>query len=359
MAGTYPVFIREVKRETSEAVTLVLEIPIHLNQEFDYEPGQYLTLELQIEGKKHRRPYSLSSSPLTDAYPAVTIKKVPGGLISTHILDQLKQGDFVHLLPPDGKFIPELNENNFKQYVLIGAGSGITPLMSIAKSVLKIEPFSQVFIWYGNRKEENIIFYTALESMISQYGGRLKVTHTLTQPTPEWKGETGRIAAYKCEQMFAEQMGAEWKNADYFLCGPGDMIRDIETWLTEKGVDKGKIKKEFFTLPTTDGQDHSAVVGSGEIKEGAKKVKIIFENQEYDLVIDDNTTLLDACIDADIDAPYACKMAACSTCRAKLLSGEVKMDDREILTDEEIRRGYILTCQSHPLNDVVVSYDAG
>lgn len=359
MAGTYPIYVKEIIRETADAVTIVFDIPVHLNQEFDYEPGQYLTLECIIDGKKYRRPYSLSSSPLTDSQPAVTVKKVEGGLVSSYLNDQIKTGDFIHVLPPDGHFTPQLDPNHFKQYVLIGAGSGITPLFSIAKSILKFEPYSNILLLLGNRTESSIIFYKSLLEMEKNYNGRFNTVHFLTRPDDNWKGHSGRINAMNCGELLTQRLGNELTNAEYFLCGPGEMIQSVIELLKTKNVDEGRLHKEYFTIAPKTGAEAATIVGSGEIKAGAKKVTVIFENETHELIIDDNRTILDACIDADIDAPYACKMAACSTCRAKLVSGEVKMDDREILTDSEIKKGYILTCQSHPLNDVVVSYDEG
>jgi len=354
MAQTYLLKVKEVNNNTTDTKTLVFDVPAHLSSVFDYEPGQYLTLEFNIDGKKERRAYSMSSSPLTETAPAVTVKRFPGGLISNHINDNVVAGDEINLLPPYGNFVPQLNESNAKHYVLISAGSGITPIISILKSILSFEKESKVSLLYGNRNEESIIFHQELKQLQEKYADRLNLELTLSQAPESWSGLVGRIDAQKISD-FVFKYANDDSQKEYFICGPSGMIETTEQSLTEMKIDPKFIHKEYFILPKKDPEPE---VTQAIQDAGKQMIKVILDNEEFEVEVSPNETVLDAALEKEIDAPFSCMAAACATCRAKVLSGTVIMDDREMLSDEEIAEGYVLTCQAHPTSaDVVISYD--
>ncbi len=347
MANTHTLTVSKVEKETKDTITIHFDIPAHLRSEFDYEPGQYLTLEAVLNDRKEKRSYSLCSSPLTDLSHAVTVKRLEGGLVSNYLNDNCFEGMVMNVMPPMGVFIPSLNEANEVHYVMIGGGSGITPLMSIIKSVLFLEPKSKVTLLYANRDQESIIFEKELEAMASKEGDRFNLVHCLSQPKAGWEGLSGRLDELALNKLLSKHAGDVMRK-EYFMCGPNGLIDCALETLTKRGVPGEQLHKEYFVIEA-----------KGDV-EGieTRTVKIIYENEEFEVTVDPETVILDAAIDADIDPPYACKAAACSACRAKLVSGKVHMDDREILSDDEIEQGYVLTCQSHPLtDDVVVNYD--
>ncbi len=355
MAGkTFPLTVSEVANNTADTITITFDIPTHLKNEFDYDPGQYLTLEVEINGKKERRAYSMCTSPLTDLQPAVTVKRLPGGLVSNYLNDNIKAGDTIKVLPPYGNFVVNLNESHQKQYIIYGAGSGITPLMSIIKSVLSFEKQSKVALLYGNRNEDSVIFRSELAALQQAHSERFQITHTLSQAQSLWTGETGRIDVEKIKS-FAFKYGDNNLQKEYFICGPTDMIVLAVQTLEEMHIAANNIHKEYFVLPD---KEPDAEIVEAVNESGPQKVKVIHENQEYEIEVSPNESILDAALDNDIDAPFSCMAAACATCRAKVLSGKVVMDDREMLSDEEIEEGYVLTCQAHPVSaDVVLTFD--
>ncbi len=345
----YPLAIKKVVKETADAISISFEIPAHLKSEFDYDPGQYLTLEVMVDDRKERRSYSLCSSPLLDHLHTVTVKRLEGGLVSNYLNDHCFEGMLVNVMPPMGEFIVDLNERQAKHYILIGGGSGITPLMSILKSVLDFETQSKVTLLYANRNVASIIYKNQLDEMEQHHQGRFKIIDVLSQPLDSWSGQRGRLDEEKLGDLLDFFGGGG--DREYFLCGPNGLIDTALATLEKRGVAKEKIHKEYFVIQPKEG----AATGSAS---SDRVVKIKFEGDTYETKVAAGTVILDAAIDADIDPPYACKAAACCACRAKLVSGKVEMDDREILTDEEIAAGYILTCQAHPVtDDVVVDYD--
>lgn len=284
-----------------------------------------------------------------DHFHTVTVKRLEGGLVSNYLNDHCFEGMLVNVLPPMGEFVVDLNEAHQKHYVLIGGGSGITPLMSIMKSVLDFEGGSKLTLIYANRDEASIIYKAQLDEMERVYQGRFKVIDVLSQPSETWAGQRGRLDADKLGDLLDFFGGG--KDREFFLCGPNGLIDMAQATLEKRGIAANNIHKEYFVITPKD----SPVTGEASQE---RLVKVIFEGSTYDLSVPAGTVILDAAIDADLDPPYACKAAACCACRAKLESGKVEMDDREILTDEEIAAGYVLTCQSHPMtDDVVINYD--
>ncbi|RMF01008.1 MAG: ferredoxin--NADP reductase [Bacteroidetes bacterium] len=357
----YPLRVAKVQQETSDTLTVYFEVPADLQETFRYKAGQYLTLRFELNGQEVRRAYSMSSSPLEPAL-AVTVKRVRGGLVSNYIADQLKAGDTVEVMPPQGRFYPELDPAQRKTYYLFGAGSGITPLMSILKTVVEEEPKSMVYLLYGSRNEEQIIFKNQLDELSRRYAGQLVVEHIISQPSREkgswfkkgvirWTGRTGRINALMVDS-FLEQHPPQGSGAEYFICGPGDMIDTVEAALRNRGVEAAHIHTERFV---NAGEAAAQAQASGL---AGARAKIKVRGEHISLSIPENKTILGAMLDAKYDAPYSCLAGACSTCMAKLKSGEVKMDACFALDDDEVAKGYILTCQAHPITpEVEVDFD--
>ncbi|MDQ3072949.1 MAG: ferredoxin--NADP reductase, partial [Bacteroidota bacterium] len=353
----HPLRVEKIVRETGDAITIYFHNPDR--SVYNYIPGQYLTLKVLIDGKPYNRAFSLCSCPVDDDQLAVTVKVTPGGKVSTHLYKNLKEGDTIDVMPPLGNFVAQINPSNRNHYVLIGAGSGITPLMSILRTALAKEPHSKVTLLYGNRSEGTIIFREALTRLRAGNPDRLTVIHTLSQPSEFWEGLKGRIS----DQLVLE-VHETVKNTrlqpEYYVCGPSAMMDTTLRALKDLGLSKEHVHEEHFTAPLTHPMDEgeSVAVSNEEQKIGTYDVKIFLDDQEHTLRVYAGQSVLDAALDADLDPPYACMIGSCCTCKGKLLSGNVTMDDREGLTDSEIRDGYILTCQSHPVTpDVVISYD--
>ncbi len=349
--------VNKVTAETPDSVTLTFEVPTDLSEKFQYTQGQYLTLKFQLNGTELRRSYSMCSSPLEN-HLSVTIKKVQGGKVSTHIHQNIKEGDSIEAMQPEGRFFTQLHEDNKKNYYLVGAGSGITPLMSILKTVLEKEPMSHVFLLYGNRNEDYIIFKDELDKLEKRYAGQLSVEHILSQPNREkksglgglfskgkitWEGKVGRIDGNVMKE-FLKDYAPRHKESEFFLCGPGGMIDSVKAALQTEGFDKNKIHREYFTVeePTSKA---SGVAGA--------KAIITLGGKKHEVVVPSGKQILNVLLDEKIDAPYSCTSGACSTCMAKLTNGTVTMDACYALDDSEVEKGYILTCQAHPTTEVV------
>ena len=358
MARFHTLKVKDIRRETSEAVSVAFEVPAQQQPEYQFKQGQYITLKLTVKGEELRRSYSLCTSPFSEKELRVAIKEVDGGRMSTYINRELKVGDNIEVMTPMGGFHSVLSGGKSKDYVLFAGGSGITPMMSILKSVLYIEKQSTITLIYANKNETSTIFKTEIDSIAST-NTNLKVVYVFDQPeAPISELQTGIITKHKALSLI-ENYGAV--NADeYFICGPGPMMENVKTTLEDLKIAKEKIHIEYFT--TVAEAVAKADTASNQASGGNVNatIKVIQYGIETDFKLETGSiSILEAAIEAGVDAPFSCKGAVCCTCRAKVLEGKVRMDANFALTDAEVAEGFILTCQSHPLTEtVVVDYDA-
>ena len=352
--GVKPTFhstkVLEVRRETADCVSVALEVPN--TETFSFVPGQYLTLRSTINGHEVRRSYSLCSSPLSGEL-RVAIKQVEQGVFSTWANTELKAGDTIETMPPMGNFALEIEPTDEQTYVGFAAGSGITPVLSILKTVLERAPKAKFILFYGNRKTNSIIFKAELEDLKDAYMGRLEVHHVLSREDQGNDLLFGRIDEARAAQ-FAAQIPGVKAAAGHFLCGPEAMIKGVQSALEQAGVASKNIHFELFTSAAPAAEKAPATSTSS----GDAAVTVILDGEETHFTQGPKDFILDAALDAGADVPYACKGAVCCTCRAKVLEGEVEMAMNYSLTDDEVAEGFILTCQSMPRSPkVTVSFD--
>ncbi len=356
MAKFYSLKVNDVRRETADAVSVAFEVPPQLWPEYQYKQGQYLTLKLKINGEEIRRSYSVCTSPFAEKELRIAIKEVKDGKGSTFVNRNLKSGDMVEVMTPMGTFHSVLSGSAKKHYVLFAGGSGITPMMSILKSVLYIEKQSHVTLLYANRDEDATIFKTEIEKLAADNNDKLNVVFVYDAPKgnvadlqkglPTQEKVKALLENYKCT-------GAD----EYFICGPGPMMENVKTVLENLKVAKEKIHIEYFTA-VLEAVAKAEGVSLGKNVKSNITVSLYGIETHFELKTE-GSSILEAAIDAGVDAPFSCKGAVCCTCRAKVLEGKVKMYANFALTDAEVEQGYILTCQSHPLTEkVVIDYDA-
>jgi len=349
----YPIKIATIRRETSDCVSVALDIPDSLRDDFRYIPGQYLTFRVNLNGEEVRRSYSLCSAPAENEW-RIAIKKVDGGLFSTYANDSLKAGDTLETAPPDGRFFPEsVSADMNRDFVFFAAGSGITPVISIIKTVLQKAAESRVTLVYGNRRSSTVIFREEIEGLKNRYLGRFQVIHILSQERVDVPWQSGRITAARLDEMLEvmpDILGAD----QFFVCGPEEMIACVREGLQSRGIPKDHVHFELFGTgqhkqkksqqPVSD-----AVIATAEIR---------LDGVRFDVPVREGQAVLDAALATGADLPFACKGGVCCTCRAKLTEGKVEMEANYALDEEEVEAGFILTCQAHPLTPVIkVDFD--
>jgi ring-1,2-phenylacetyl-CoA epoxidase subunit PaaE len=361
MSHFHSLKVANVNRETADAVSVSFEIPAELQSKFSYLPGQYITIRFHVNGEQINRSYSFCSSPVANELPTIAVKSVEGGRASNYVKSVLKAGDSLEVMEPMGNFHSPISSENSSHYILFGGGSGITPVFSILKSVLLKEPKSNVTLFYGNRDLESIIFKSQLDELQKINTDRLKIVHILDKSQSGWDGYTGFIVEDIALRLLKENTDMNFSNAKFFICGPTPMMKAVENTLNSLSVRKDQVYIEYFTAKS-DEDRVSANVGAAVEDEtpftGKTKVKMIYDGNEVEFEVAESETVLHAALDAGFDPPYSCMVAACCTCRAKLVAGKVEMDDRESLTDAEIAKGYVLTCQAHPKsNGIILNFD--
>ncbi|MEN7550369.1 2Fe-2S iron-sulfur cluster-binding protein [Rapidithrix thailandica] len=347
MTDYYNLKVKSVVRETEDAVTIHFKQPLF--RKVKYKPGQFLTLLVPVNGETLRRSYSMCSAPTLDSTVAVTIKRVEGGKVSNHLNDHAKSGDVIQVMKPMGHFGTEASKNKKRHIVLFGAGSGITPLMSILKSVLFYEPNSTVSLVYGNRNEQSIIFKEKLTEYKEKFGDRFNLVHVLSKPSENWGGYTGRIDETKVVNILNLLPKFSEEDTEYFLCGPHALMDMVETTLKKTKVPEFKIHHESF-VSTKDPKKVAEELKSFK----THKVKILIDGEEHQLTVPPDKSILDVALDEGLDLPFSCQSGLCTACRGLCKEGKVKMVEGDGLSHDEIKEGYILTCVGHPQTEDVV-----
>ncbi|MEX2524312.1 MAG: 1,2-phenylacetyl-CoA epoxidase subunit PaaE [Gammaproteobacteria bacterium] len=358
--GFYPLRVAQVTPETDEAVCIRFHVPDELADRFRFKQGQYLTLRTMLDGREVRRSYSICSG-VDDGVLEVAIKKMPGGLFSTYANDELAAGDTLEVMPPRGTFYTELDPKQTKNYMCIAAGSGITPVLSIIKSILSTEPESRVTLIYGNRRTSSIMFRDRLGFLKNRYMDRFNWINVLSREEQDAEVLHGRINNRKGGELQQKHLIDIGSTDEFFLCGPESMISEVSRGLRAEGIDESCIHYELFYSSAEDAQaviekHHARVMQyAGKISEVV--VKADGRSISFELSAD-GENILDAAMSHGADLPFSCKGGVCATCKARLVEGEVDMDLNHALSGKEVDAGMILTCQAHPVSDkVVVDFD--
>ncbi|MGB3280650.1 MAG: 2Fe-2S iron-sulfur cluster-binding protein [Pseudorhodobacter sp.] len=354
MARFLPLTVTDVTPTIRDAVVVTLrpEDPA----EFDFVAGQYLTFRRRFDGEELRRSYSICAGK-DDGVLQVGIKRVEGGVFSTWANAALKPGDVLEAMPPMGSFHAPLTRQARRHYLAFAGGSGITPVLSILKTTLTREPDARFTLVYANRASSTIMFREELEDLKNQHMGRLSVIHILEEGAEEIDLFTGRVDAAKCAALFAHWIDPASVDMA-FICGPEPMMLAIAGALREHGLSDAQIKFELFASARPPRAKPLADSQSQAPKGAGVAAKVTLDGESRSFVIPPNTSLLEAALANKIDAPFACKAGVCSTCRAKVLAGEVEMRANHALEDYEVERGYVLTCQCYPLGEsVTFDYD--
>ncbi len=344
--------VKEVIRETPDCVSVSFDIPTDLKEVFTFKEGQNITIKKILNGEEVRRSYSICAAP-HEGILKVAIKKVETGLFSTYANEALKAGDVLEIMSPTGKFS---TKNTTGNYLGIAAGSGITPIMSIIKHVLKTQADSSFTLLYGNQRRGSIIFFEEIEGLKNKYMDRFNFINILSREKTDSFINYGRINE---EKLIALKHLLDFKDlTEAFICGPEEMIFSAAAFLENEGMAKKDIHFELFTSPGQQNNIAKKTITTEDI--GPKSnITIKLDGRSFDFTLGYNAdNILDAALLQGADLPYACKGGVCCTCKAKLVTGKVHMDVNYALEEEEVEAGFILTCQSHPLTEVVVvDYD--
>lgn len=362
MATTFhPLAVLEVRRETPSCVSVLLDIPSDLRAEFAFTQGQYLTFEQEIEGEKVRRCYSICTG-VDDAEMRVAIKEVPGGRFSTWANRSLKAGMALNCMGPQGRFFTSLDSGNAKHYVAFAAGSGITPVLSHIKTVMAQEPQSRFTLLYTNKDQQNVIFKNELADLKDEHLQRFRLFHFFTQEPVDTLLYAGRMDEQKCDAVIAQLLDASDID-EVFACGPEPMINAVRTSMERAGVTAENIHFELFTASEKKANPAASEAGesdaSSDAVSGENEVWVVLDGSTHPIDLSGGKSVLDAGLDAGLDLPYSCCGGVCCTCRALVTEGEVKMEVNYALEEGEVKKGYVLACQSRPVGSgkVVIDFD--
>lgn len=357
MRKFYPLTVREVRPETKNAVSLSFDVPADLTDKFHYRQGQHLVVRTTLDGEEVRRSYSICRS-VNDQELRIAVKEVPGGRFSTYANKQLEAGATLDVMPPEGHFFIDLDPEREGQYLAVAAGSGITPILSIVKTTLEIEPKSEITLFYGNKATSSTMFRDELQDLKNEYMSRLNLVYIFTREEQDIDLYNGRLDHDKCDALFDYWISAK-KLTAAFICGPQLMTEDVRDSLIRHGMDRSRIHFELFTpvggAPQPRKDRDSVQVDPESISE----VSVIADGRSLTFpLVRDTKSILEAGNEEGGDLPFSCLAGVCSTCRAKVLEGQVEMDQNFALEDHEVEAGYVLTCQSYPVSDkVILDYD--
>ena len=354
--------VSRVTPEAAGAVAITLNVPADLRETFAFQPGQFLTLRADIGGSDVRRSYSISSprSRLAHGELELGIRPVEGGVFSNWAAAQLKAGDTLRVMPPDGRFT--VQKQRAIHRVGFAAGSGITPILSIMASTLEEQPESKFTLVYGNRRMDSVMFNEALQDLKDRYPSRLTLIHILSRQAQEVPLLEGRIDAAKVRAVIDAFLPVASMD-EVFICGPEAMIEETETTLLDAGVKADRIRTERFTSPTLEAlspeQKAKAVLGHKATRDGGEvQLTVVLDGKPYEMPMNRNEKVLDIALAMGLDLPYSCKGGVCCTCRCKVTQGSTEMDKNFTLEKPEVDAGFVLSCQARPTSDrVVVSFD--
>lgn len=334
--------VRHIITQANDVKTFVFERAD--GQKLNYKAGQFLTFLVPVHGNEVRRSYSMSSAPDADEFPAITVKRVPNGEISRFWIDFVQVGDIFKVLPPSGRFVLEKSSAGPRDIVLIGAGSGITPLFSLLKQTLIQEPGSTVTLLYASRNQASTLFREEIRHWQDHFPERLNVIHIHSQPSDEWIGIRGRINNARLEQLIKQNLRFNPEHAQFFICGPFELMRTMEITLHFMGFASAQIRKENFIIPASPPPPPVSFPHT---------ITLVFRNQPHELRVPAHTTVLDAALASGLHLPYSCKGGRCSACAGICKSGSVHMSVNEVLTDRDLAEGWILTCSAYVDSDDV------
>jgi len=348
MSSFYKLTIKEVRRETPSAVSVLFNVPLEFKDFYRFVAGQYINLKLTLDGHEIRRAYSICSSPESGEL-RIAVKEVKNGTFSAFANSKLKAGDTLEVGTPEGKFTFEPEAGRLRNYAAFAAGSGITPVVSIIQSVLNGEPKSTFVLVYGNKTPEETIFHKQLHDLQLKYVGRFFVHYVYSQANVEQE-LFGRIDK-STVNFVLNNKHKELQFDKFYLCGPEEMINTVSAILKEKNFKDSAIKFELFSTSTSENKIEKSL-------EGHSKITVVVDSDETSFEMSQKQTILEAALKQGIDAPYSCQGGICSSCLARITSGTAEMTKNSILTDSEIAEGLILTCQAHPTSaTIVVDYD--
>lgn len=352
MSKFHSLTIKEVRPETRDAVSIAFDIPADLADSFRFTQGQHLVMRTQMDGEEVRRSYSICTG-VNDGELRVAIKRVAGGRFSAYANDSLKAGQSLEVMPPSGHFYVELDAARHGNYLAVAAGSGITPILSIIKTTLDAEPHSRVTLLYGNRSSGSALFREQLEDLKNCYLQRLNLIFVFSREQQDVDLYNGRIDADKCGQLFSRWIDVKSLDAA-FICGPQAMTETVRDQLKANGMHAERIHFELFAAAGS-AQKREAREAARETDSAVSQVTVISDGRELSFPLARNSqSVLDAGNAQGLELPYSCKAGVCSTCKCKVIEGEVEMDSNFALEDYEVAAGYVLSCQTFPISDKVV-----
>ena len=348
MLHFHPLRVSKIERNTLQAVTITFDVPENLREIFIHEAGQHITIKKKFDGREIRRSYSICTSP-GEGTLSVGIKEIPDGIFSRYANRSLREGDILEVHPPEGHFTFTPDASRSRAVAAFAAGSGITPVISILKTLLEEEPQSKFVLVYGNRSTADTMFLREITELIAAYPERLTVYFTYSRAEEE-NALFGRIEHATVNYIIKNKQKDTVFDA-FYLCGPEEMITTVSETLKENGIEEDKINFELFVSSKEEEK-------LDENLEGKSRVKVIVDDEEFEFTMPRSEKVLDAALRNDIDAPYSCQGGVCSSCLARVTEGKVKMVKNQILTDAEIAEGLVLTCQSHPITPTLsIDYD--
>jgi ring-1,2-phenylacetyl-CoA epoxidase subunit PaaE len=352
-ATFHPLKVAAIEAITDDSVAITFAVPAELADEYEFTAGQHLTI--RRAGEEIRRSYSICS-PAGSGVLRIGVKRIPGGEFSAYAANDLKVGDELEVMTPLGRFGSTFDAGNAKHYAFVAAGSGITPVLSLVATILSIEPSSRVTLLYGNRTAGSVMFADELADLKDRYAERFHLVHVLSRETTEVELFSGRIDAERLQRMFATILPLDSVD-EWFLCGPYAMVVGAQELLLTEGVPREHVHAELFHVGD---EAPKAPVEESTADEDAAQVTVILDGRRSTFALGEHSkAVLDATLAVRSDAPFACKGGVCGTCRAKVLDGSVRMDTNWALEPDEIRAGYVLTCQSHPTTpQVTLDFDA-